>query len=165
MKNQTGFVFLNSPLGIIKITGDYYYVSGIDFVDENMDDLPENSNSPALKKCSGQLEEYFAGKRKTFDVPLKLEGTTFQKKIWEALGKIPYGKTCSYQDIAIMTGNPRAVRAVGGANNKNPVGIIVPCHRVIGKDGSLTGYGGGLWRKEWLLEHEKKISSGFSSPS
>jgi len=158
MKKQTYSIFFNSPLGIIEITGDDSSVSGIDFVDENMDDLPENSESPALSKCASQLEEYFSGKRKTFDVPLKLDGTTFQEKVWEALKEIPYGETRSYQDIAIMTGNPRAVRAVGGANNKNPVGVIVPCHRVIGKDGSLTGYGGGLWRKEWLLEHEKNYS-------
>ncbi len=158
MKKQTYSIFFNSPLGIIEITGDDSSVSGIDFVDENMDDLPENSESPALSKCASQLEEYFSGKRKTFDVPLKLDGTTFQEKVWEALKEIPYGETRSYQDIAIMTGNPRAVRAVGGANNKNPVGVIVPCHRVIGKDGSLTGYGGGLCRKKWLLEHEKNYS-------
>src|SRR6056297_2555210 len=135
MKKQTYSIFFNSPLGIIEITGDDSSVSGIDFVDENMDDLPENSESPALSKCASQREEYFSGKRKTFDVPLKLDGTTFQEKVWEALKEIPYGETRSYQDIAIMTGNPRAVRAVGGANNKNPVGVIVPCHRVIGKDG------------------------------
>lgn len=158
MKKQTYSIFFNSPLGIIEITGDDSSVSGIDFVDENMDDLPENSESPALSKCASQLEEYFSGKRKIFDVPLKLDGTTFQEKVWEALKEIPYGETRSYQDIAIMTGNPRAVRAVGGANNKNPVGVIVPCHRVIGKDGSLTGYGGGLCRKKWLLEHEKNYS-------
>lgn len=156
MGKQTDTIFFNSPLGIIKITGDDSSVSEIDFVDENIDDLPDNSKSPVLNKCASQLEEYFAGKRNSFDVPLDLKGTPFQKKVWEALKRIPYGETRSYQDVGTMTGNPRAVRAIGGANNKNPIAIIIPCHRVIGKDGSLTGYGGGLWRKKWLLEHEKK---------
>lgn len=102
-----------------------------------------------------QLTEYERGARKVFDLPLHLEGTEFQKQVWNALLEIPYGETSTYQEIAIRIGKPKAVRAVGGACNRNPIGIIVPCHRVIGKNGSLTGYAGGLSYKELLLNHEK----------
>ena len=111
-----------------------------------------------LKKCVKELDEYFAGKRKHFSVRLERRGTDFQKKVWTALEKIPFGKTCSYEDIAIAVGSPKAVRAVGLANGKNPHWIVVPCHRVIGKNKQLTGYAGGLDRKKWLLEHEQKAS-------
>ena len=101
-----------------------------------------------------QLEEYFAGRLQRFTIPLSLEGTAFQRSVWRALKAIPYGKTVSYGDISKKIGNPRASRAVGAANGQNPVSIIVPCHRVIGADRTLTGYAGGLQRKAWLLEHE-----------
>jgi methylated-DNA-[protein]-cysteine S-methyltransferase len=101
------------------------------------------------------LDEYFAGRRWRFDLPLSLDGTVFQRAVWAALRQIPYGQTASYGDIAARVGNPKAVRAVGGANNRNPVAIIVPCHRVIGHGGSLVGYGGGLDTKRWLLDHER----------
>ena len=103
-----------------------------------------------------QLDEYFAGKRKVFDIPLNLCGTKYQKKVWNVLTTIPYGETRSYKDIAAITGNKKASRAVGGANNKNQIAIRVPCHRVIGANGKLTGYAGGLDKKKWLLEHESK---------
>lgn len=106
-----------------------------------------------------QLKEYFDGKRKVFDFPYELHGTEFQKKVWKALCDIPYGETCSYKDIAIAVGNSKASRAVGMANNKNPIFIIVPCHRVIGANGKLVGYGGGLGMKTTLLELEKKYKS------
>ncbi|RPI76326.1 MAG: methylated-DNA--[protein]-cysteine S-methyltransferase [Desulfobacteraceae bacterium] len=109
-----------------------------------------------LKSGLIQLKEYFRGQRKEFDLPLNLRGTPFQKKAWRTLLKVPYGQTCSYRDLAIAVGKPKATRAIGGANHRNPIPIIVPCHRVIGAKGALTGYGGGLWRKQWLLEHEKK---------
>lgn len=102
-----------------------------------------------------QLREYFAGERREFRLPLGLEGTDFQRRVWLCLSSIPYGETRSYQEIARMAGNVRACRAVGMANHKNPIPIVIPCHRVVGKDGSLTGYGGGLDRKVWLLEHER----------
>ena len=108
-----------------------------------------------LQKAKKQLEEYFAGKRREFDLPIRLYGTDFQKKVWNVLRSIPYGETLSYGEVALRIGNPKASRAVGGANNKNPVMIIVPCHRVIGADGSLTGFGGGLPAKEYLLTLEK----------
>jgi len=108
-----------------------------------------------LKDCVRQLDEYFIGKRKEFELELLPQGTPFQMKVWQKLMEIPYGKTASYKDIAEAVDSPKAVRAVGGANNKNKICIIIPCHRVIGSDGSLVGYGGGIWRKEWLLKHEK----------
>jgi len=107
--------------------------------------------------CIKELEAYFAGKLQTFTVPIKLNGTDFRKRVWEALMAIPYGQTISYKELAQNIGQPNASRAVGGANNNNPVSIIVPCHRVIGADGSLVGYGGGLNNKVFLLEHEKSV--------
>ena len=101
-----------------------------------------------------QLEEYFAGARRAFDLPLAVQGTSFQRRVWDALRGIPFGETISYLELARRVGDPRAVRAVGGANGRNPVSIVVPCHRVIGADGSLTGFGGGIERKRWLLAHE-----------
>jgi len=100
------------------------------------------------------LREYFEGRRRSFEVPLDLRGTPFQLRVWELLQRIPFGETRTYLDLALALGDPKAVRAVGAANGQNPVPIIVPCHRVIGQDGQLVGYGGGLWRKEWLLAHE-----------
>jgi methylated-DNA-[protein]-cysteine S-methyltransferase len=111
--------------------------------------------TPLLKKAAGQLDEYFGKKRKKFNLPLALHGTDFQIKVWKALQNIPYGKTCSYGHLAGITGNSKAGRAVGMANNRNPIMIIIPCHRVIGKDGSLTGYAGGLKLKKKLLELEQ----------
>ncbi len=109
---------------------------------------------PSVKVAVQQLSEYFMGTRRAFDLPLDLHGTTFQRQVWGHLLSIPFGHTTTYQEIAQAIGRPRAVRAVGAANARNPISIIVPCHRVLGSDGSLTGYGGGIWRKEWLLKHE-----------
>jgi len=114
--------------------------------------------TPLIKKAARQFSEYFEGKRKSFKLPLNFSGTDFQMKVWKALQNIPYGKTVSYGEIAARTGNPKACRAVGMANNRNPIAIIVPCHRVIGHDGSLTGYAGGLKLKQHLLELEKSFS-------
>jgi len=119
----------------------------------------EQGETPLIKKAAIQLGEYFKGKRKVFELPVILRGTDFQNKVWKALQKIPYGKTRSYGELAAMTGNSKASRAVGMANNRNPVVIIVPCHRVIGHDGSLTGFGGGIELKRELLELEKKFSN------
>lgn len=110
-----------------------------------------------LREAYQQLAEYFEGRRTKFSVKLNLSGTAFQKKVWSRLRRIPFGQTRSYGQVARSCGRPGAARAVGGANHRNPVVIFVPCHRVIGSDGSLTGFGGGLWRKKWLLEHERKI--------
>lgn len=116
-------------------------------------------NHPVFDETIRQLDEYFAGKRKKFDIPLFTFGTDFQKKSWNALKTIPYGTTWSYKQEAEKIGNPKAVRAVGSANGKNRIGIIIPCHRVIGNDGGLWGFGGGLEAKEWLLNHEKITAS------
>jgi len=111
-----------------------------------------------LDACIKELDAYFAGKLKDFSVPIKLNGTNFRMKVWAALMTIPYGKTISYKELAVLIEQPKAIRAVGGANHNNPVSIIVPCHRVIGADGSLTGYGGGIPNKEFLLNLERHNS-------
>ena len=115
---------------------------------------------PLIKKCMQQLQEYFDGKRTDFDLPLQQEGSAFQQSVWAVLNDIPYGRTVSYLELSKRIGNARAIRAVGITNGKNAISIIVPCHRVIGSNGSLTGYGGGLWRKQWLPEHEAKFANG-----
>jgi methylated-DNA-[protein]-cysteine S-methyltransferase len=119
------------------------------------------AETPLIKKAAAQLAEYFDGRRNQFDLPLALRGTEFQVAVWKALQTIPYGATCCYADIAAKIGRPKAVRAVGMANNRNPIVIMVPCHRVIGKDGGLTGYGGGLPLKQLLLDLEKQARFSF----
>lgn len=144
-------VFINTPLGTAKIKGDEKGVSVISILQEG-----EISKviPVELKDAVKQLQEYFDGKRTTFNFPINPKGTDFQQKVWKALLEIPYGKTTSYMDLSKKLGDVKAIRAVASANGKNPLWIVVPCHRVIGSDGSLTGYAGGLWRKKWLLEHE-----------
>lgn len=115
----------------------------------------DEKETTLTKKAFQQLEEYFEGKRKSFDLPLKLEGTEFQKRVWQELMKIPYGKTVSYKELAKSVGNEKACRAVGMANNKNKIMIVIPCHRVVGSNGDLTGYAGGLNMKRYLLDLEK----------
>ncbi|GAB3713537.1 methylated-DNA--[protein]-cysteine S-methyltransferase [Flavobacterium koreense] len=143
--------FINSPLGITKIVGDENGVSIISVLAEGelSTKIPNE-----LQEAVSQLQEYFEGKRKDFDFKLNPKGTDFQKKVWQELLNIPFGKTMSYMDLSKKLGDVKAIRAVASANGKNPLWIVVPCHRVIGTDGSLTGYAGGLWRKKWLLEHE-----------
>ena len=116
----------------------------------------EKMRSPLLKKVEAELRQYFEGERKEFSIPLKLIGTDFQVRVWKALLRIPFGAVWTYSDIAKAIGQPRASRAVGGAIGKNPIGLVVPCHRVCGKDGSLTGFSAGIVRKKWLLHHEQK---------
>ncbi|MCB0731454.1 MAG: methylated-DNA--[protein]-cysteine S-methyltransferase [Ignavibacteriae bacterium] len=151
--------YLRSPIGQVKLTGDETSVNSIFFVFDDTEMEEENLNS-VLTQCKKELLEYFAGKRNEFTVPIKQEGTEFQQKVWTELEKIPYGKTVSYNFIAESLGDKKAIRAVGAANGRNQISIIVPCHRVIGSDGSLTGYAGGMWRKKWLLNHEKEFSGG-----
>jgi len=126
-------------------------ITHIIFVDEKKQAIVKNDLS---HQCKIQLNEYFNGERKTFDLPLDAKGTDFQQSIWRQLSTIPFGVSASYRDIAIAINNPKSMRAVGAANGRNPISIIVPCHRVIGADGTLTGYAGGLERKQWLLKHE-----------
>lgn len=145
--------FIQTPLGIAKLEGDVDGLTSVTVLDSDVATVtpvvPEE-----LEDAVYQLREYFEGNRKTFDLELNPHGTDFQKKVWEALLEIPFGKTISYMQLSKTLGDPKAIRAVAAANGKNPLWIIVPCHRVIGSDGSLTGYAGGLHRKKWLLEHE-----------
>jgi O-6-methylguanine DNA methyltransferase len=154
LKKEGKKVFETGPIGLLLIQGTNLTLEQISFVQEK--DKGESSNE-LLKKTTEQLDEYFIGKRKVFDLPLKFEGTSFQKKVWKALREINYGKTLSYKEIAEKINHPKAYRAVGSANNKNKLPIIIPCHRVIGTKGDLTGYAGGISRKKWLLDHEKKV--------
>lgn len=143
---------INTPLGITEIQGDENGISKIYIRNENVE---ITSKIPSkLKEAVIQLQEYFEGKRTHFTFLLHPSGTEFQKKVWQELLNIPFGKTCSYLELSKKMGDVKAIRAVAAANGKNPLWIVVPCHRVIGADGSLTGYAGGLWRKKWLLEHE-----------
>ena len=140
-----------TPLGIATITGDENGITKISIADEGK----ESTEIPiVLLKAVTQLQDYFEGKRNHFNFKLNPQGTEFQQKVWKALIEIPYGKTISYLELSKTLGDVKAIRAVASANGKNPLWIVIPCHRVIGTDGSLTGYAGGLWRKKWLLEHE-----------
>lgn len=143
--------YYSSPIGMMEIAGTEDGISSIIFTD---DEVTTGMVPEILKDAYDQLDEYFKGKRKVFDLKLSPEGTEFQKRVWEELENIPFGETLSYKDIASRIGNIKAVRAVGNANGKNPISIVVPCHRVIGSSGDLTGYAGGLDRKAWLLKHE-----------
>lgn len=142
---------INTPLGIAKIIGDKNGISAISVLDEGEVSLiiPQ-----ILQESVSQLNEYFEGNRTNFTFKMNPSGTEFQQKVWKGLLEIPFGKTMSYLELSKKLGDVKAIRAVASANGKNPLWIVVPCHRVIGTDGSLTGYAGGLWRKKWLLEHE-----------
>ena len=143
--------YIKTPLGIAKIIGDEDGISIISVSDEG----DSSSTIPmVLQEAVSQLNDYFEGKRNNFTFKLNPSGTEFQQKVWKGLLEIPFGKTISYLELSKNLGDVKAIRAVASANGKNPLWIVVPCHRVIGTDGSLTGYAGGLWRKKWLLEHE-----------
>ncbi len=147
--------YCRSPIGLVEICGTEAAVLTVGFVDRP---CKVYDAGPYVELAAAQIREYFAGTRRKFSLELELKGTPFQLKVWSALLKIPYGDTATYKEIAAATGNLRASRAVGGANRQNPAVLIIPCHRIIGSDGSMTGYGGkdGIWRKEWLLAHEKE---------
>jgi methylated-DNA-[protein]-cysteine S-methyltransferase len=156
--------YYHSPVGLLKITGTTEYISEVSFHDNSQKSGGNKKNLPPMMiQCIEQLIQYFNGERRFFDLPLNQEGTVFQKQVWNELTSIPFGKTISYLELAIKTGDPKATRAVASANGKNNIAIIIPCHRVIGSDKTLVGYGGGLWRKKWLLEHEMKIAHGVQT--
>jgi methylated-DNA-[protein]-cysteine S-methyltransferase len=160
-------MFYHSPVGIIKIKISGSYVNELLYINDESEISPETIQLSAeekkvLKKCIIQFDEYFSGKRKIFDLPVKQEGTEFQQKVWSELIKIPFGKTISYLQLAQRLGDVKSIRAAASANGRNKLNIVVPCHRVIGSDGSLIGYGGGLHRKKWLLDHEAKFEHGVS---
>lgn len=151
--NETYTAFYESEIGVFKITGSDKGIHELEFTE--LLSTPYSEVHSCLRTCFRQLDEYFQGIRKKFDLPLTPHGTDFQKSVWNQLLKIPYGRTATYMDIATAIGNKKAIRAVGAANGQNKIPIIVPCHRVIGSNGALIGFGGGIWRKEFLLKHEK----------
>jgi methylated-DNA-[protein]-cysteine S-methyltransferase len=153
----------DSPVGVLTLTGEDGHLTGLHMADQRH--APTGSDQwvrddAAFDDVLGQLDAYFSGRITDFDVPVRMGGTEFQRRVWDGLTQIPYGETWSYAQLAERVGNPRACRAVGLANGRNPVAIIVPCHRVIGANGTLTGYGGGLDRKRWLLDHEARHRPG-----
>lgn len=152
--------YIQTPIGWATIEANEQGVKAISVRDEKPNFEP--LTHPYLQACESELMEYFDGKRQTFDFPLVPQGTDFQQKVWQKLLDIPFGKTLSYLQLARQLGDEKCIRAAASANGKNPLWIVVPCHRVIGSDGSLTGYAGGLWRKRWLIEHEQKIATGSS---
>lgn len=152
------FGYFNSPIGKIRIEEENGYITAVYFVNENIDSNIENGCiNDSIASCKEQLQEYFDGIRKKFDLKLKfLNGTEFQKNAWNELRRIPYGKTISYKEMAERINNPKACRAIGNANNKNPICIIIPCHRVIGSNGKMVGYAEGIDKKEFLLKLESE---------
>ena len=164
-QSMNTFCHVDSPIGRLLLTCDGTALTGLymnlNGNTQSTDGWGEDADIEPLAKTAQQLNEYFAGTRREFDLPLRLQGTVFQQRVWQELKEIPYGTTWSYGQLAKRLGNPNASRAVGLANGQNPISILVPCHRVIGADGSLTGYGGGLERKQWLLTHEGALSRGF----
>ena len=143
--------YLESPAGLLEISADADFLKQVSFVEAMRFD---NKNNPVTEQTVNQLQEYFLRKRLIFELPLSPDGTEFYNKVWHELLNIPFGKTISYLELARRLGDEKVIRAAASANGKNPVAIIIPCHRVIGSNGSLTGYAGGLWRKQWLLDFE-----------
>lgn len=148
-------IYHPSPIGVIRIREHEGFISSVNIRDVAGDG--EEQSTPLLQMAARQLDEYFAGERKEFDFPIQQPGSAFQQEVWQCLLKIGYGKTISYLQQSKIMNNPLAIRAIASTNGKNDLAIVVPCHRVIGSDGSLTGYAGGLWRKKWLLEHEARV--------
>lgn len=156
MEDEKSYCHFQSPVGWIQIVGTPSSIEAVIYCDE----MPEHQSlfvPKTLQHCQQQLEAYFQGELQEFDLPLSPKGTDFQQRVWKELVQIPLGRTSTYLRVSQQLGDRKAIRAVGTANGRNPISIIVPCHRVIGSDGSLTGYAGGLWRKRWLLEHEQKM--------
>ncbi|MBA4198210.1 MAG: cysteine methyltransferase [Chitinophaga sp.] len=162
--NELYYTYYESPVGLLKIGGTEHYIAELTFVDNKEQVIHgEPGISDVIHYCTEQLIEFFQGRRKVFNVPVHQEGTEFQKRVWNELLAIPFGKTISYLDLAKRLGDPKVIRAAASTNGKNNIAIIVPCHRVIGSDKSLTGYSGGLWRKKWLLQHEFRIQHGVQT--
>jgi methylated-DNA-[protein]-cysteine S-methyltransferase len=166
MSTTTCYSYVDSPLGRIFVQGNEQFVTGL-FMPKHKywrgPDASWRESDATLVTAREQLAEYFAGERQQFDLPLKLAGTPFQQRVWQELVRIPFGTTITYGQLAERVGKPTASRAVGHANGRNPISIIVPCHRVIGADGKLTGYGGGMDKKEWLLAWERTTAGAESN--
>lgn len=154
---------MDSPLGAMRLTAAGDALAGIWFPDQagtpDLGGAADGARHPVLVATRRQLREWFDGQRRTFDLPLATSGTPFQRRVWAALREIPFGETWTYTQLARRAGRPAAMRAAGAANGRNPFSIVVPCHRVVGADGTLTGYAGGLVAKAWLLAHERRLSS------
>lgn len=157
MSSKLFKAYYNSPLGILELISDKDALRALSFKEIAGE---SNDSLPILNETIKELDSYFKGKLKQFSIPLKPDGTPFQKQVWQALRQIPYGETRSYGEVAQMISKPQASRAVGGANNRNRLAIVIPCHRIVGSKGALTGYAGELWRKEWLLKHEQGYFQG-----
>ena len=157
--------YINSPLGALEISATDEYLTSVLFVDAQKKPSPRKNEtnfiSDIINQYIQQITEYFEGTRKDFDLKIQHIGTDFQKLVWEKLETIPFGKTISYLELSRRIGNVKAIRAVGTTNGNNKFNIIVPCHRVIGSNGTMVGYGGDLWRKKWLLEHEAKVLGNY----
>jgi len=156
----------DSPLGPVIAVANEGGLTNVDFVGAKYEkkvrpDWVEDPSAPALRACIAQLAEYFAGRRKTFDLPLAAEGSDFQKRVWSEIARVPYGQTITYGELAKRAGAPGQARAAGAATGRNPLGLVVPCHRIMGADGSLTGYAGGLERKRGLLELEGALQGSL----
>lgn len=163
-QTSTYLIKIETPLGVMVACATEYGIRSLEFTDQKIIKIPARysdgfnvieSSNPHLEQLQTELMEYFAGNRKTFEVPIHLMGTPFQEQVWNALMGIPYGATTTYLEQSAKLGNTKSIRAVASANGKNPIAIRIPCHRVIGKNGDLTGYAGGLARKKWLLDHER----------
>lgn len=155
--------YYQSSVGLLRLSGTEHYLSEVSFIDTPDHLVPGDATSalpPLAIQATEQLIEYFHGDRRFFELPVSQPGTEFQQRVWNELMNIPYGKTISYQELARRLGDPKVIRAAAATNGKNHIAIIVPCHRVIGAKNDLVGYAGGLWRKRWLLEHEKKVAHG-----
>jgi len=150
--------YFESPLGLLEIKGDENAIHSVSFDREPSSHKETSTN--IITECIKQLEEYFSGRRKKFELKLNPVGTFFQSSVWNELLEVPYANTASYLDVAKKVGDEKSVRAVGAANGRNPIAIIIPCHRIVGSNNSLVGYAGGLWRKQWLLEHEAQFGLG-----
>ncbi|WP_025162850.1 methylated-DNA--[protein]-cysteine S-methyltransferase [Paraclostridium bifermentans] len=148
--------YYKSPIGNLRIVVDESSLVVLDF---NEDEKKQSDEHRYINEVKKQLDEYFKGTRKLFDLNIKINGTDFQNKVWNELTKIPYGETISYKELATRIGNDKACRAVGNANNKNKISIVIPCHRVVGSNKKLVGYAGGLDKKEWLINHENKVTN------
>ncbi|EQK43070.1 methylated-DNA-[]-cysteine S-methyltransferase family protein [[Clostridium] bifermentans ATCC 638] len=148
--------YYKSPIGNLRIVVDESSLVALDF---NEDEKKQSDEHRYINEVKKQLDEYFKGTRELFDLNIKMNGTDFQNKVWNELTKIPYGETISYKELATRIGNDKACRAVGNANNKNKISIVIPCHRVVGSNKKLVGYAGGLEKKEWLINHENKVTN------
>lgn len=156
---ETYAIYMSTPVGLLKISGTESSINAIHFLD--MPDGDDYEEAPTLLlQCKQQLQEYFDGIRQVFDLPVDQPGSDFQQRVWQELLTIPYGATISYLQQSKQLGDPKSIRAVGTTNGKNNLAIVVPCHRVIGSNGALTGYAGGVWRKRWLLDHERRVRYG-----